>query len=155
MAILVEKAECFESNNYRDVSTKELDVLLNWYGVEKKATKKAEKVAKWREIRAASTEPPMVDMWTAEYKEELVKISNKEIDMLETYLGRYAALQKRNAVAAVLDFTDEEWESLRALREADGAERNQVTMANNVDDIIGALGTEDEMAGGTIDEEAV
>ena len=41
MAILVEKAECFESNNYRNVSTKELDVLLNWYGVEKKATKKA------------------------------------------------------------------------------------------------------------------
>jgi hypothetical protein len=62
MAILVEKAECFESNNYRNVSTKELDVLLNWYGVEKKATKKAEKVAKWREIRAANTEPPMADV---------------------------------------------------------------------------------------------
>ncbi len=30
-------------------------------GVEKKATKKAEKVAQWREIRAANTEPPMVD----------------------------------------------------------------------------------------------
>ena len=53
MAILVEKAECFESNNYRNVSTKELDVLLNWYGVEKKAAKKAEKVALWREIREA------------------------------------------------------------------------------------------------------
>jgi hypothetical protein len=49
--------------------------------------------------------------------------------MLETYLGRYAAIQKRNAVAAVLDFTDEEWESLKALREADGAETNQVAMA--------------------------
>ena len=45
MAILVENAECFESNNYRNVSTKELDVLLNWYGVKKKAAKKAEKVA--------------------------------------------------------------------------------------------------------------
>ncbi len=62
MAILVEKAECFESNNYRNVSTKELDVLLNWYGVEKKATKKAEKVAHWREIRATNTEPPMLDV---------------------------------------------------------------------------------------------
>ena len=39
MAILVEKAECFESNNYRNVSTKELDVLLNWYGIKKKAAK--------------------------------------------------------------------------------------------------------------------
>ncbi len=155
MAILVEKAECFESNNYRNVSMKELDVLLNWYGVEKKATKKAEKVAKWREIRAAYTEPPMVDVWTAEDEEEMLKISNREIDMSETYLGRYAALQKRNAVAAVLDFTDEEWESLKALREADGVERNQVAMANDVDDTIGALGTEDEMTGGTIDEGAV
>ncbi len=45
MAILVEKGECFESNNYKNVSTKELDVLLNWYGTEKKAMKKAEKVA--------------------------------------------------------------------------------------------------------------
>ncbi len=137
---MVEKAECFESNNYRDVSTKELDVLLNWYGVKKMATKKAEKVAKWREIPAASMEPPMVDVWMAEDEEGLVKISNKEIDMSETYLGRCAALQKRNAVAAVLDFTNKEWESLKALREADGAERNQVAMANNVDDIIGHWG---------------
>jgi hypothetical protein len=127
--ILVEKAECFESNNYRNVSTKELDVLLNWCGVKKKAAKKAEKVAMWREIRAASTKPPMADVWTAKDKEELVKLRNMEIDMLETYLGRYAAIQKRNAVAAVLDFTDEEWESLKALREADGAETNQVAMA--------------------------
>ena len=42
-----------------------------------------------------------------------------------------------------------------ALREADGAERNQVAMANDVDDIIGALGTEDVTTGGTIDEGAV
>ncbi len=41
MAILVEKAECFKLNNYRNVSTKELDVLLNWYGIEKKAMRKA------------------------------------------------------------------------------------------------------------------
>ena len=125
MAILVDKAECFESKNYRNVSTKELDVLLNCYGVEKKATKKAEQVAQWREIRAANSEPPMVDMWTAEDKEQLQTISNKEIDMSVPYLGRYAAIQKRTPVAAVLDFTDEKWESLKALREADGAERNQ------------------------------
>jgi len=157
MRILVEKAECFESNNYRSVSTKELDVLLNWYGVEKKAAKKAEKVAMWREIRAASTEPPMADVWTAKDEEELVKLSNKEIDMSETYLGRYAAIQKRNAVAAVLDFTDEEWESLKALREADGAETNQVAIANDTGDIMGSLlgkENENETAGGTIDQGA-
>ncbi len=58
-------------------------------------------------------------MWTTEDKEELQRIANREIDMTETYLGRYAALQKRNAVAAVLDFTGEEWEMLKRLKEED------------------------------------
>ncbi len=102
-----------------------------------------------------STEPPMADVWAAMDKEKLVKLSNKEIDMSETYFRRYAAIQKRNAVAAVLDFTDEEWDSLKALREADGTEMNQVTMANNTGDIMGSLlGTENknETAGGTINQ---
>ena len=100
--------------------------MLNWYGVEKKATKEAEKVVQWRKIRAANTEPPMADVWTAEDEEQLVRLSNKRIDMSGTYLGRYAAIQKRTAAAAVLDFTDEEWESLKALREANGVERNSI-----------------------------
>jgi hypothetical protein len=50
-----------------------------------------------------------------------------------------------------LDFTDEEWESLKALREADEA----ATMTTTVDDIIGALGMENEMIEGTINEGAV
>jgi hypothetical protein len=152
---LVEKAECFESNNYWNVLTKELDVLLNWSGIEKKATKKAEKVAQWREIRAANTEPPTVDVWMAEDEEQLLTISNKEIDMSEMYLGRNDSIQKRNAVLAVLDFTNKEWESLKALKAANAAERNQVAMANDIDDIIGELGTGNEMTGGTIDEGAV
>jgi hypothetical protein len=151
MAILVEKAECFELNNYRNVSTKELDVLLNWYGAEKKATKKAEKVAQWRKICVANTEPPMVDVWMVEDKEQLVRLSNKQIDISETFLGWYAAIQKRTADVAVLDFTNKEWESLKALREADGA----ATMTSTVDDIIGALRMENEMIEGTINEGAV
>ena len=43
------------------------------------------------------------------------------------------------------------WESLKALREADGA----ATMTTNVDDIIGALGMENEMIEGTINEGVV
>jgi hypothetical protein len=103
MEILVEKAAYFESNNYNTVSTKELDVLLQWYGVDKKGMKKAEKVAKWKEIRLPGTALPVVHEWTDEDEEQLTKIKNKEIDMSETYLGRYAALQKRNAMAAILD----------------------------------------------------
>jgi len=87
----------------------------------------------------------------AEDEEQLVRLSNKQIDMLETFLGRYAAIQKRTAVVAVLDFTNEEWESLKALREADGA----AMMTLTVDDIIGALGMENEMIEGTINEGAV
>jgi hypothetical protein len=66
-----------------------------------------------------------------------------------------SSVQKRTVVAAVLDFTDEEWEALKRLREADGVERNQVTMADDIDDIIGASGTGNEMTGDTIDKGAV
>ena len=44
---------------------------------------------------------------------------------------------------------------MKRLREANGAKRNQVAMANDIDDIIGALGTANKTTGGTIDEGAV
>ncbi len=46
--------------------------------------------------------------------------------------------------------SNEEWESLMALREADGVERNMVA-----DDIIGALGMENETIEGRIGKGAV
>ena len=148
MEILVEKAAYFESNNYNTVSTKELDVLLQWYGVNKKGMKKAEKVAKWKEIRLPGTALPVVHEWTDEDEEQLTKIKNKEIDMSETYLGRYAALQKRNAVAAILDFTDEEWEALKTMREADAVENSEAAVLNSIDNNTGALGMENDMTDG-------
>ena len=75
--------------------------------------------------------------------------------MSDTYLGRYASIQKRNAASVILDFTDEEQESLKALKEADAAERSQAAMTNKIDDIIGALGNENKTTGGTIDEGTV
>jgi hypothetical protein len=119
MALLVEKAACFESNQYMDVSTKDLDLLLQWYDIPKEKMKKADKDAKWREIRTSNTPPPVLVEWTEEDEAELKRKANTEIDMADTYLGRYAATQKKNAVAAVLDFTDEEWESLKQLKEND------------------------------------
>jgi hypothetical protein len=59
--------------------------------------------------------------------------------MSETYLGRYAAIQKRNAVAAVLDMSEEEWESSKALREADTGNSTKKAMSNDNDNIIGML----------------
>jgi hypothetical protein len=84
-------------------------------------------------------------------KPKLIR-SNKEIDMSETFLGRYAAVKKRNAVAAILDFTDEEWESLKALKEANAAEMSQAAVANDIDNNSGALGMKNKTIGGTIDK---
>jgi len=68
--------------------------------------------------------------------------------MAETALGRYAASMKRNAVASVLDFTDEEWESLKLLKEADAVERSEVAVVNGIVDNTGASGMENEMIDG-------
>jgi len=75
-----------------------------------------------------------------------MKAKTEDRERVRTNVFRYCP----RAVAAVLDFTNEEWESLKALRGADGAERNMVA-----DDIIGALGMENETIEGTIDEGAV
>ncbi len=131
MGILVAKSSFFESNNYREVSTKELDVLLSWYGVDIKGMKKPEKVEKWKEIRGSNTEPPTIEGWTEKDEEKLRALTNKDIDMSETFLGRFAALQKRNAVAAVLDMSDDERESLKALRDADAGNSTEKMTDNN------------------------
>jgi hypothetical protein len=78
----------------------------------------------------------------------LEQLKTTEIDMAETAFGRYAALMKRNAVASVLDFTDEEWESLKLLKEADSVERSKVAVVNGIDDNTGASGMENEMIDG-------
>jgi hypothetical protein len=104
-----------------------------------------------------SPSPPLMPMMPSNtrtrLKPKLIR-SNKEIDMLETFLGWYAAVQKRNAVTAILDFTitDKEWKSLKALEEADAAEMSQAAVANDIDNNSGALGTENKTMGGTIDE---
>ena len=155
MAILVEKATCFESNNYQHVSVKELDILMQWYGVEKNGMKKTEKVAKWQEICLSATAPLVLNGWTDEDEEQLMKIKNKEIDMSETYLGRYAAIQRRNAVAAILDFTDKEWESVKRMRETDALETTKAALADDSGNSAGALETENRANMGDIITEAV
>ncbi len=59
--------------------------------------------------------------------------------MSEKYLGRYAALQKRNTVAAVLDFSEEKLQSSITLREADAAESSNATVTVNNDNNPGGL----------------
>jgi hypothetical protein len=156
MTIVVEKAALFEANNYKDVSAKELDVLMQWYDVEKKqGMKKADKVAAWKDIRLSGKAPPVVHKWTDEDEQQLIRIKNREIDTSETYLCRYAALQKRNAVAAILDFTDEEWVSLKRMREADSCKGTNIDLADDNGNNVGALEAEEGVNGGELIAEAV
>ncbi len=94
--------------------------------------------------------------WTEEDKADLKRIAETEIDMTDTYLGRYAAMQKKNAVAAVLDFTDKERESLKQLNEDNMMRRmtNSSEEGNNNNNCAG-LGAKNGVNGGEINEEAV
>ena len=99
----------------------------------------------------------MLVEWTEEDEAELKRIADTEIDMADTYLGRYAAMQKKkNAVAAVLDFTDEEWESLKQLKEDDMMRgMTNPSEEGNDNNNGGGLGAENGLNGGEINEEAV
>jgi hypothetical protein len=114
--------------------------------------KKPDKVAAWKDIRLSGKAPPVVHDWTDEDEQQLMRIKNREVDMSETYLGRYAALQKRNAVAAVLDFTNDEWDSLKRMREADST---NIDLADDNGCNVRALGAENGANGGKLVEEAV
>ena len=126
---------------------------MQWYDVEKRqGMKKPDKVAAWKDIRLSGKAPPVVHDWTDKDEQQLMRIKNREVDMSETYLGRYAALQKRNAVAAVLDFTNDEWDSLKRMREADST---NIDLADDNGCNVGALGAENGANGGELVEEAV
>ena len=147
MAVLDAKASYFEENNYKDVSVQDLTALLAWHKIPKEKLKMSDMVAWWKEICNNHVPPPKFERWTSQDEEELEQLKTVEIDMAETALGRYVALMKRTAVAYVLDFTDEEWESLVALKEADAANRSNTAVANAMDNVAGGLLTENEMIG--------
>ncbi len=80
---------------------------------------------------------------------------DKDIDMSESFLGRFAAVQKRNAVAAVLDMSDDEWDSLKALREADTGNLMESAMPDKNDSILDEFEGENETIGVDFNVEGV
>ena len=69
--------------------------------------------------------------------------SMKDPTMADTMIWQWRSLfQKWTAAAAVLDFTDEEWESLKRLGEADATEISKVAVADDNNNNTGALGME-------------
>ena len=60
--------------------------------------------------------------------------------------------RERNIPAAVLDFTNDEWDSLKRMREADST---NIDLADDNGCNVGALGAENGANGGKLVEEAV
>ena len=117
--------------------------------------KKPEKVEKWKEIRVSKTDLPTIEEWTEKDEDKLRELSDKDIDMSKTFLGRFAAVQKKNAVAAVLDISDDEWESLKALREAKAGNLMESAMPDKNDSILGKFEGENETIGVNFNAEGV
>ncbi len=68
--------------------------MLSWYSVDIKGMKKPEKVEKWKEIRVSKTDLPTIEVWTEKEEDKLRELRDRDIDMSETFLGRFAAVQK-------------------------------------------------------------
>jgi hypothetical protein len=95
------------------------------------------------------TDPATTEVWMTT---DLAKI---EARMTRDLATMAVFSSEEDCSCSCSGFTGEEWVALKRLREADGVERNQVTMADDIDDIIGALGRGNETTGSTIDEGAV
>lgn len=101
----------------------QLEALLDWYKVDRKAMKKKdEKKAKWAEIR--SQPPPLFERWTDDEGSNLVELRKMKIEMKDTALGRAEAMQKKDAHRAVGKMTPAELEELQATIDARKASQN-------------------------------
>ncbi len=129
LAALDAKASCFEENDYKGATVQDLSALLAWYNIKKEMLKKSEMVARWKEICINHVTLPMFERWTPQDEEELEQLKMAEIELAESMLGCYAALMKRTAVTSVLDFTDEEWESLLKLKAETSTKVTSTTVA--------------------------
>ncbi len=116
LAHLDAKALCFENDNYKCASMSDLGALLAWYSVPKDKMKRAQTIAWWKGISINHVPPPAFEKWTANDEQELERLNMMEVDMSETALGKYAELMRQDAVASVIDFSEEEWANLLKLR---------------------------------------
>jgi len=67
----------------------QLNSLLAWHQVSVPSKfKKAEKLARWREILASQQPPPPYAKWTDEDKQQLVALQSDVIGIGDTVLGR-------------------------------------------------------------------
>ena len=96
------------------LSVNELDSLLAWHQVPKKAgAKKAEKLEQWRAILADGRTPPSIERWTDDDEERLLEVMSDKIDIKDTHYGRELALKERELEAMLDNMSQEKRRELR------------------------------------------
>jgi hypothetical protein len=92
----------------------QLNSLLAWHQVSVPANfKKADKLARWREIVASQKSPPPYAKWTDEDEHRLVSLQSDVNGIGDTMFGREVALKKKELEAAANHFSREERDAMR------------------------------------------
>jgi hypothetical protein len=125
-----EKALAILSNEGVDPASygvAQLNTLLAWHQVSvPPKSKKADKLARWRDIVASKKAPPTYAKWTDEDEQRLVALQSNVIGIGDTALGREIALRKKECEAATLHFSREERRAMiQKLTDMDAAEAGE------------------------------
>lgn len=96
------------------LSVNELDSLLAWHQVPKKAgAKKPEKLEQWKAILADGRTPLPISRWTDDDEQRLLSVMSDEIDIKDTHYGRELALKERELEASLDNMSREKRQELR------------------------------------------
>ena len=96
------------------LSVNELDSLLAWHQVPKKAgAKKPEKLEQWKAILADGRTPLPISRWTDDDEQRLLSVMSDEIDIKDTHYGRKLALNERELEASLDNMSKEKRQELR------------------------------------------
>jgi hypothetical protein len=96
------------------LSVNELDSLLAWHQVPKKAgAKKPEKLEQWKAILADGRTPLPISRWTDDDEQRLLAVMSDNIDIKDTHYGRELALKERELEATLDNMSQEKRQELR------------------------------------------
>ncbi len=96
----------------------ELEVVLAWHGVQKMSSiGKQQKIEEWREIQSKNGQSAMIERWTDELEEQLIAVSETDIAIGDTAVGRYEQRRMEDFKQVAPNFTDKQWTIMNTERE--------------------------------------